>query len=228
MGRYKESPEYRELRCPCCGKPMQEMEIEEGYLGFDDELCYNFHYRYRCKECNIKYDEEEGWTTPKGYKATITSKQSNYLNVLYNGYRGYDYDYFGNHVEVRFDKYIPSVLSKEFATRLIQDKLDERQEWVLQNKKEEEFNALLEKYEVNTHHYYGDRDGVRGYGLPIKGGLIIFNVNLNTYNLDAKEIELKVNDLHVFKQLYNNEEAINRLLNLKLDLIKLKEAHDKL
>ena len=58
MSRYKESPDYRELRCPCYGKPMQEKEVIKPSWGEDDECYCDIHYKFRCKECNIKYDEE--------------------------------------------------------------------------------------------------------------------------------------------------------------------------
>lgn len=232
MSRYRESPEYREIRCPCCGKPMQEREVERTYLGYDDDWCVDYHYRYRCKECNIRYDEEEHeWKLPKGYVATITPKQINFLNGLYNGYRGYDYDYYGRDINyVSFGIYTPNVLSKEFATRLIQDELDERKAWKLHCKKEEEFKALLESYGINTCHIYGSDDtkATTGYGLPITGGLIIFRVNNTTYEVNTQEIEIRVNDLPTFQQSYNNEDELNKLMNLKSDLIKLKKVHDNL
>jgi len=225
MSRYKESPEYRELRCPCCGKPMQEMEVLDTYMGWDDEMYAESHYKYRCKECNIKYDEKDKeWKLPKGYEATITPKQIDYLNFLYNGVTRYpyDFDYLGRPRSVYFDKYTPDVLSKEFATRLIQDQVDARLELNKNRKKQKEFEDCIEKYGINPRYHYGDEvDGVESYGLNIEDvATIIFKINTKTYELDLNHLRINIEDTNKFLSL-NLQEYVDILIKLKCDLINL-------
>lgn len=140
------------MKCPCCGKEMTKKCIDDTHY----DMCWgegtpDYHLYYKCKECKISFDENEGWTVPKKYVATISEKQINCLCYLYdiprNDYSSYKY------VPV-FDRYVPGVMSKEFASLLIQEKTTERKSLMARRNKEHAFNVILEKYGINPCFTY--------------------------------------------------------------------------
>lgn len=79
------------MNCPNCGKEMIKSSrrltevvcVVFDQIDGDSEYETRTGYRYRCDECNIKYNSlKNHWTIPKTITPDITSKQQNCINII--------------------------------------------------------------------------------------------------------------------------------------------------
>lgn len=80
-----------DILCPNCGKEMIKTSnrlteiVCVVWSPIDGESEYEpkTGYRYKCPECNIKYNSlKNHWTIPKSITADITDKQQNCINII--------------------------------------------------------------------------------------------------------------------------------------------------
>lgn len=78
-----------ECICPNCGKILKGRKYFHQELDYEDDISYQPHYVYHCKDCNIKASTIEyrlsdicAYTIPKNIVADITQKQIGYIKYL--------------------------------------------------------------------------------------------------------------------------------------------------
>lgn len=79
------------MMCPNCGKEMIKTSnklteiicVVWDQIDGESEYEARSGYRYKCPDCNIKYNSlKNHWTVPKNIKSDITYKQQNCINVI--------------------------------------------------------------------------------------------------------------------------------------------------
>lgn len=106
------------MKCPNCGKEMLKTsrklteEICIMWDQIDGDSIYETKegYRYKCTECNIKYNSlKDHWTIPKSITVDITDKQENCIKIICNN----------------LNMEIPYIINKSLASKFISKYIDE-------------------------------------------------------------------------------------------------------
>lgn len=105
------------MKCPNCGKEMlktsrkltEEICIMRDQIDGDSIYETKEGYRYKCIECNIKYNSlKDHWTIPKSITVDITDKQKNCIKIICNN----------------LNMEIPYIINKSLASKFISKYID--------------------------------------------------------------------------------------------------------
>lgn len=117
------------MNCPNCGKEMTQGKRKIYKTTcimmdqIDDESIYETKtgYRYKCTECNIKYNSlKDHWTFPKNIVKDITPKQENCIRIICNN----------------LNMEVPYIINKLAASKFISKYIDKSKEIAEENKVE--------------------------------------------------------------------------------------------
>lgn len=193
------------VRCPCCGEPMKMSWVDETHY----DMCWgegipDGHRKYRCKNCKITYDEKEGWQVKKDYTPTVTESQLIYLHGLYRN--GYLKD------SARFGPYIAAVLSKEFASVLIQEKQTAVNVAAKEREKQFNIDRVLSNYGFRLNYTYN------GYSVQEhKGYDVLVKIDRSPLVVHLSDVLIRIKDICGCEPFDNRTIMLN-LLNMVDDL----------
>ena len=188
-------------RCPNCGQIMSC----KSYGGDDEDNPFDtLRSVCTCKQCKIVINlDQMGYIDrvkiPKSIKYTVTPAQEKYLKYLYGS--------------------MPDVISKAFASVLIQEEIVKRLKQRRNAEIHEEFCRVLKSSDVDPYYIYN------GQYLFKQGCFEVgFYADENTYEVNTKDITVRIRDTDNF----NSKDLDDIIYKLNLLAAQLKTSAEKL